>query len=269
MKKLLLILAISGASHALANNMLPSSSQIGKPYSLRKQNHVLSIINPNNTIKPLPDYNLNSKIIYQKSDTGSAMASTPLAILPWGYSKLEEGLTKDIVVNKVSYHQPLTNKVALNLSASSKDSNFYPATDSLTDLFASKIHDKKTQSFKTYNINASIAYGDFSYGVTFGQIGKQLGNKEISKNGLYTRLYNSAISYEQDSLNTSLAYFKLINQQKNTTDAIALGTDYKLLPGLSSYAQISYFQTKNKKSPLNPKKKTKGRVLLLGTKLSF
>lgn len=128
----------------------------------------------------------------------------------------------------------------------------------------------KLSNLKAYNLGAVFTYGNFSYGASYGSLGKSLTTKEYNKVGRDTYYYNGAIAYAQGPIKTSLEYFKS-SRYKNTVDTVSLATEYKIMPGLLPYAEISHFQAKGKPVyyPEAPNKKIKGTVGLIGTKIKF
>lgn len=128
----------------------------------------------------------------------------------------------------------------------------------------------KLSNLKAYNLGAVFTYGNFSCGASYGNLGKSLTTPDYHKNGRNTYYYNGAIAYGQGPIKTSLSYFKS-SRYKNTVDTITVATEYKIMPGLLPYAEISHFQAKGKPVyyPEAPNKKTKGTVGLIGTKLKF
>ena len=128
----------------------------------------------------------------------------------------------------------------------------------------------KPADLRTYNLGAILTYGSFSYAASYGTLGKSLTSKEYHKTGRNTWYYNGAIAYSQGPIKTSVSYFKS-DRFKSTVDAVALGTEYKFLPGLVPYAEIACFQAKGRPAHYleAPKKKTKGTVALIGAKLKL
>jgi len=128
----------------------------------------------------------------------------------------------------------------------------------------------KLSNLKTYNIGAALTFGNFSYAASYGSLGKSLTAKEYHKTGRDTNYYNGAIAYGQGPIKASVSYFKS-KRFKNTVDVVAIGTEYKMLPGLLPYAEIAYFQAKGKPVfyPEAQKKKIKGTVAIVGARLKF
>jgi hypothetical protein len=107
------------------------------------------------------------------------------------------------------------------------------------------VAEHKLSALKTYNIGAALTYGNFGYSVSYGSLNKSLTSKQYHKTGRDTKYYQGAVAYTQGPIKTSVTYFKS-NCFKNTVDAVTLGTEYKMLPGLLPYAEIAYFQAKGK-----------------------
>lgn len=128
----------------------------------------------------------------------------------------------------------------------------------------------KLKDLRSYNIGGIVNLGNFSIAGSYGSLGKSLTTAAYHKTGRETKYYSGAVAYKYGPFNTSVSYFKS-DQYKNTVDAIALGADFKLAPGLKPYAEIATFTLKGKPEffPELKKKKNKGTVAILGLKLSF
>ncbi|XVN41809.1 MAG: porin [Rickettsia endosymbiont of Argas persicus] len=128
----------------------------------------------------------------------------------------------------------------------------------------------KLSNLRAYNLGAVFTYGNISCSASYGSLGKSLTAKEYYKVGRDTYYYNGAVAYTQGPIKTSFEYFKS-SRYKNTVDTVSLGTEYKIMPGLLPYAEVSHFQAKGKPVyyPEAPNKKIKGTVGLIGTKLKF
>lgn len=128
----------------------------------------------------------------------------------------------------------------------------------------------KLSNLRTYNIGAILNVGNFSYGGSFGSLGKSLTTPEFHKTGRKTNYYTGTVAYKQGPFAASISYFKS-EQFKNTVDAISIGTHYILAPGFKPYAEISGFNLKGRPEFRDDlkKKKTRGTVALIGAKLSL
>lgn len=128
----------------------------------------------------------------------------------------------------------------------------------------------KLSNLRTYNIGAILTVGNFSYGGSYGSLGKSLTTPEFHKTGRKTDYYTGTVAYKQGPFAASVSYFKS-TQFKNTVDAVSIGTHYLLAPGFKPYAEISGFSLKGRPEfhPELAKKKTRGTVALIGAKLSL
>ncbi len=125
-------------------------------------------------------------------------------------------------------------------------------------------------NLKEMNLGAILNIGNISLSASYGNLGNSVTSAEFHKTGRKTDYYTGTIAYKQAEFALSLSYFKG-SQFKNTTDAIILGTSYKLAPGLSPYFEIVSFKLNGKPEyyPNLPKHSIKGVVALTGLKLSF
>lgn len=128
----------------------------------------------------------------------------------------------------------------------------------------------KLSDLRTYNIGAILTVGNFSYGGSYGSLGKSLTTPEFHKTGRKTDYYTGTMAYKQGPFVASVSYFKS-NQFKNTVDAVSIGIHYLLAPGFKPYAEISGFSLKGRPefNPELSRKKTRGAVVLIGTKLTI
>lgn len=128
----------------------------------------------------------------------------------------------------------------------------------------------KLSNLRTYNIGAVLNVGNFSYGGSFGSLGKSLTTAKFHKTGRRTDYYTGTVAYKQGPFAASVSYFKS-NQFKNTVDTVSVGTHYALAPGFRPYAEISSFSLKGRPEfhPEVDKQKTRGTVALIGAKLSL
>lgn len=180
---------------------------------------------------------------------------------------------KDAFAAGLSYEQNITDGVDIKLALTGEyGKSAKKATEkrTMTGTNTTQTFQYKLSNLRTYNIGGILTYGNFSYAVSYGSLGKSLTFKEYYKGGRDTRYYNGAIAYGQGPIKASLAYFKS-QQFKNTVDAITLGTDYKLTPGLVPYAEVTGFNAKGRPVYYDkaPKKKTKGAVVVGGLKLNL
>lgn len=177
---------------------------------------------------------------------------------------------KDIISGGISLEQNISDGIDLKLAATGelgKSAGKFKKT--MTDETIAPI-ESKLSDLRTYNIGAVLNIGSLSYAVSYGSLGKSLTTAEFQKTGRNTDYITGAVAYKQGPFVASIGYFKS-NQYKNSVDAISIGTQYQLAPGLKPYAEISGFSLKGRPefNPELPKKKTRGTVALIGAKLSL
>lgn len=128
----------------------------------------------------------------------------------------------------------------------------------------------KLADLRSYNIGAILNYANFSFAGGYGSLGKSLTTPEFHKTGRETHYYSGAVAYKYGPFNTSISYFRT-DSNKNTLDSIALGTDFKLAPGLKTYVEVATFNLQGKPEylPDLKKKKTRGTAGIVGMKLSL
>lgn len=192
----------------------------------------------------------------------------------------EENLTIEINRNVknafsggVSYEHNITDGVDFKMSLSGE----YGKAAGGYKMIANKDKDDEAtlkegilSDLKTFNIGTVFTYGNFSYGASYGNLGKSLTNKDYNKTSRETHYYNAAIGYGQGPIKASFSFFKA-NQFKNELESLTLASELKWLPGLTPYGEVSIFQARGRPSfyPEAPKKKTRGTVALLGAKLKL
>lgn len=126
-----------------------------------------------------------------------------------------------------------------------------------------------THKNKDYGYFHNI-HNDAIFDKTYGSFSKMLTARQYEKIGHLPRLYNGHISYGLGPVTTAISYFRA-SQSKDIIHSLTFVTDYKFMPGLSPYIEISHFRAKTNKnlSSQSPKKQVKGTVALIGAKLSF
>lgn len=176
---------------------------------------------------------------------------------------------KDAISAGISYQYEFLQDVAMQVAVTAEYAK--PARKLLIlDKDKKIITESKLSNLKSYNVGAVLSYGNFSCAASYGSLGKSLTSADYHKVGRITEYYNGAIAYTQGPIKTSISYFKS-SRYKNTIDAVSLGTEYLVTPGLLPYAEISYFKAKGRPVylPDAPKAKTRGTVALIGARLKF
>lgn len=123
-----------------------------------------------------------------------------------------------------------------------------------------------TQDLRTYNLGGKVGYMGFSVAGSYGSWGDSLS----LTNGLDNRDYwTLGAAYEYGPYGASVTYLNSDYQTAaNTTnhfDNLSVGVDYKLAPGFTPYAEVS-FADANIDGIANDNKAT---VFIAGTQLSF
>lgn len=129
------------------------------------------------------------------------------------------------------------------------------------------ITEYKLSNLGSYNIGGTLNYGSFVYGLSYGSLGKSLTTPQYNKTGRNTDFYSGAIAYSQGPYKVSTAYTR-ITQFKNTTDNLTFAGEYKIIPGISTYSELTLFKYKGKPTyfPEAPIKQTKGVAIVGGMK---
>jgi hypothetical protein len=217
-------------------------------------------------------YGLQAGISYIPDSTNSGGAAFNTISTGITEIKLDDGRTitlnkhvKDAVSCGIAYEFDIVRELNVKIAISGEHGK---AAGDMK--ISDDIKSYKFSHLKTYNIGAIFAYGGFSYGLSYGDLGKSLTNSQFYKTGRQTRYYNTALAFAQGPIKTSLAYFKS-KQYSNDLNAITIGTEYKFAPGLVPYAEITYFRAKGRASYYDeaPHKKTKGTIAIIGAKLKL
>lgn len=132
-----------------------------------------------------------------------------------------------------------------------------------------KVNGKSVRKLSSYNLGAKVKYNQFSVAGSYGTWNKSLELKNPAVKTKATKFYTAAVAYNQGPVGASVAMFDS-KHQTNKLRAITVGTDYKLMPGLKPYAEVTYFTARpGKDSKALGAKKTNGTVAILGAKLQF
>lgn len=135
----------------------------------------------------------------------------------------------------------------------------------------------KRSNLKTYTIGTEITYKDFSVAASFSDYMKSATLRtEPYRN---TKTYGITGRYNHPSkISTSVGYYTS-TAQGNKFSSVTLATEYKIMPGLMPYAEVTFYQTKGKYNstigkanysrPTNSIDKHKGTLALIGAKLEF
>ena len=127
----------------------------------------------------------------------------------------------------------------------------------------------KVRKLSSYNIGAKVKYDQFSVAGSYGNWNKSFLAKGLDDKKNNTKFYTAAVAYNQGPIGASVTMFNS-KHRTNKLRAITVGTDYKLMPGLKPYAEVTYFSTRpGKIAKADGSKKTNGTVAILGAMLQF
>lgn len=135
----------------------------------------------------------------------------------------------------------------------------------------------KRSNLKTYTIGAELSYKDFSIASAFSNYLKSA--TLASEPYRNTKTYGLTGRYNHPSkVSTSLGYYTS-TAQGNKYSSFTLASEYKIMPGLLPYAEVTFYQTKGKYNSTLGKEdygtslsipaKHKGSLMLIGAKLEF
>lgn len=176
--------------------------------------------------------------------------------------------SKDVISGGFTVEQNITDGVDVKIGATGETGR--SAGKAVRKSGDKKIAEYSLSDLKSYNVGAVVTLGNFAVAGNYGSLGKSLTTKEYYRTGRATNYCEGAVAYNQGGFKTSVKYFES-EQYKNKAQAIILGTDFNLAPGLKPYASISTFNIKAKPEfyPEAEKRKTRGTVGILGAKLSL
>lgn len=124
-----------------------------------------------------------------------------------------------------------------------------------------------TEDLQTWNVGGKIGYMGFSVAGSYGDWGDSLA---AANSGLDDRSYWTAgIAYETGPFGISATWldsnYEVSSTTDNEFDNLSVGVDYKLAPGLTPYAEVSFFDL----DPTGTANDNDGTVFIAGTQLAF
>jgi hypothetical protein len=162
------------------------------------------------------------------------------------------------------------NDITLGLSAVADKGKAKNQTVSYTDI--NSMDQATTLSFrdlKTYAIGGSVATHGFTLASSYQNDGKSL--TLTSQDKFKASWWTVGLAYGQDKWSTSLSYLsgkKGTDTQNLKTTLVSLGADYELVPGMTTFAEVTRVQMKPKSLDASDSR-TKGTVFILGTRIKF
>lgn len=197
----------------------------------------------------------------------------------------EKKALKDAYTVALSYNHVISDCASFKISVAGEygkpahkgtktiDTPAVAATPGVAPVAASKITTNyKIAKLATHNVGGLFTVGNYSFGGSYGDLGKSMTSSEVMGAKRGTKYYTLGAAYGQGPVGVSLVYSKA-KQHGNKMDIYTLGTDYKLAPGLLPYAEFAYFNGKAglpaAYNSTAPQQKFKGFVFILGAKLAF
>jgi predicted porin len=168
----------------------------------------------------------------------------------------------------VNYEYDISEEVKVNLAvvgeyAKAKDHQKAPIADNA----------KKADLF-SWVVGGQVTYQDLQVSGSYGNRGDSFASKAQDGEEEAARKsygYDAGVKYKIGNAAASLSYFHS-NAKKNEIDAISLGADYTLAPGLTPYIQAVKFAGTGKYKDLTTikdDKKADGYLFIIGTRLKF
>ena len=118
---------------------------------------------------------------------------------------------------------------------------------------------------RAWNAGAKVTFAGFSLAGSYGDW-----DDSFDVNGTNAYYYTAGLAYEAGPLGASVTYLNSDNKgnggQDNKFQDISVGVDYKLAPGLTPFAEYTYYDI----DPSNvPNGENQGNVVIIGSELSF
>ncbi len=192
--------------------------------------------------------------------------------------QFEKNTRKNVFSLGLSYEHKADNDTKVTVSAVADKA-------SGAKIFTDKDNHHQFKDVLSYQVGAKVESQGFKVAASYGTHGKADYYKQIVEDGKdKTTINNSSlkkpkfwtagVGYEQGPMSTSLTYMKSTDSQQVKFNALSLGVDYKMAPGLMPYAEFTKFKhkllEKNQVAAADGKKKNhSGSVFLLGAKLTF
>jgi len=144
----------------------------------------------------------------------------------------------------------------------------------------------KRHNLNAWQLGASVGYDHFAFSGAYGNVGKSGARTEgdYKKKGEYWTLgsayatdkYGVSVNYMQSKRSGHLVkdgkdnhVLFSTNTEYNKFDAVSIGADYQVMPGLMPYVELTRFKFKKNNNFGVDAKFNKGTVFLAGTKIKF
>lgn len=166
---------------------------------------------------------------------------------------LGAGLTRveDVIYGGLSY-ETAWDQVGIALAATAERGD--AERSAYEDLFA-------------WNVGANVTYMGFSFAGSYGDWGDSMTLKTSNLDD--SDYYTLGAAYEFGPYGVSVTYldssYDVAGTVENDFDVLSIGADYKLAPGLTPYAEVSFYEG----DAAGTASDNDGHVFLLGTQLNF
>jgi len=124
------------------------------------------------------------------------------------------------------------------------------------------------EDLEAYNAGVNIGFKQFTFGSSYGTWNKStlLRPSQFSSSPNYKDSYywDIGAAYDAKSFAASIGYLSSDYAGTHSVHNLSIGADYKLAPGFTPFAEISFF-----KLAAGPEFDESGQVFLAGTKLNF
>ena len=131
---------------------------------------------------------------------------------------------------------------------------------------AHSISPNKFSKFNSLNIAGILSYGPVSCAVSYSNFNHTLTALEMQANVSNAFSVNTLIAYDQGPVGASIQ-LRYSNYCNHAISLLSLSSDYQVLPGLKSYAELSTYDAQY--TPASDIKTQKGSILVVGMKVSF
>ena len=138
------------------------------------------------------------------------------------------------------------------------------------------------ENLAAWNGGGKLSFMGWSVAGSYGSWGKS--NTAVANRSKDTNYWDAGLAYETGPFGASVTYMRsqldcgfstgsqasganadCVGAGKNKFDNVSIGADYKLAPGLTPYAEVSFYD-ENSTTAIDD---NKGAAVILGTQLNF
>lgn len=203
-------------------------------------------------------YGLQGGVSYTPdlSDRGQSTARADFVGTP-AFNGTEFGDVWDLALN---YENQFSNGIKLAASAA-----YETGSADTTNLAVNRF-----ESISAWNVGALLGYQGFSVAGSYGDW-NDTGMRSTAAGNKDSDYYTLGAAYEGGPFGVSATYLDsstgsgVVGTQDNDFENLVLGADYKLAPGLTPYAEVSFYEYDS----AGVGNDNDGTVFILGTQLAF